>query len=92
MSTFGPVLTAIATPFDDDGNVDEDAIEEAIEELLRREPYLAARESDGGSSRPRGSADGGTRSGKETYEPKPGTDRLAHADRREERKKSKSRR
>jgi 4-hydroxy-tetrahydrodipicolinate synthase len=25
VSTFGPVLTAIATPFDDDGNVDEDA-------------------------------------------------------------------
>src|SRR5699024_8991195 len=42
---------------DDDGNVDEDEIAEAIDELVKKKPYLAAQ----GGRRFQGSADGGTR-------------------------------
>jgi 4-hydroxy-tetrahydrodipicolinate synthase len=38
--TFGPVLTAIATPFDDDGNVDEEA-------FVRLHHHVCAHGSDG---------------------------------------------
>lgn len=42
---------------DDDGNVDEDEIAEAIEDLIKNKPYLAAQ----GGRRFQGGADGGTR-------------------------------
>jgi len=42
---------------DDDGNVDEDEIAEAIEGLIKNKPYLAAQ----GGRRFQGGADGGTR-------------------------------
>lgn len=42
---------------DDDGNVDEDEIADAIDELIKEKPYLAAQ----GGRRFKGSADGGTR-------------------------------
>ena len=44
---------------DDDGNVDEDEIADAIDELIQNKPYLAAQ----GGRRFKGSADGGTRKG-----------------------------
>lgn len=40
MPSFGPVLTAIATPFDDDGNVDEEA-------FVRLHHHVCANGSDG---------------------------------------------
>lgn len=42
---------------DDDGNVDEDEIADAIDDLIKEKPYLAAQ----GGRRFKGSADGGTR-------------------------------
>lgn len=42
---------------DDDGNVDEEEIAEAIDDLIKEKPYLAAQ----GGRRFKGSADGGTR-------------------------------
>lgn len=45
---------------DDDGNVDEAEIAEAINDLLERKPYLAAQ---GGTKKQHGSADGGARKG-----------------------------
>lgn len=42
---------------DDDGNVDEDEIADAIDDLIRSKPYLAAQ----GGRRFKGGADGGTR-------------------------------
>jgi hypothetical protein len=47
---------------DDDGNVDADEIADAIEDLLKSRPYLAAQ---GGSTKPRfhGTADSGARKG-----------------------------
>lgn len=42
---------------DDDGNVDEDEIAEAIDDLLKKKPYLAAQ----GGKRFGGNADGGAR-------------------------------
>jgi hypothetical protein len=44
---------------DDDGNVDEDEIAEAIENLLSKKPYLAVQDG----KRFKGSADGGARKG-----------------------------
>jgi hypothetical protein len=45
---------------DDDGNVDEDDIAEAIEDLIKKKPYLAAAQ---GGRRFQGSGDGGARNG-----------------------------
>ncbi|PSK47969.1 hypothetical protein B0E38_06446 [Streptomyces sp. 111WW2] len=47
---------------DDDGNVDADEVSDAIEDLLKSKPYLAAQ---GGSTKPRfqGTADSGARKG-----------------------------
>lgn len=47
---------------DDDGNVDADEVAEAIDDLLKSKPYLAAQ---GGSTKPRfqGTADSGARKG-----------------------------
>jgi hypothetical protein len=47
---------------DDDGNVDADEVADAIEDLLKSRPYLAAQ---GGSTKPRfhGTADSGARKG-----------------------------
>ncbi|MFD5724662.1 hypothetical protein ACFWMT_00985 [Streptomyces sp. NPDC058368] len=47
---------------DDDGNIDADEVTEAIDDLLKSKPYLAAQ---GGSSKPRfqGTADSGARKG-----------------------------
>lgn len=42
---------------DDDGNVDEDEIADAIDDLIKKKPYLAAQ----GGRRFKGGADGGTR-------------------------------
>lgn len=42
---------------DDDGNVDEDEIADAIDDLIKQKPYLAAQ----GGRRFKGGADGGTR-------------------------------
>jgi hypothetical protein len=44
---------------DDDGNVDEDEIADAIDDLLKKKPYLAAQ----GGKRFQGSGDGGARKG-----------------------------
>jgi hypothetical protein len=44
---------------DADGNVDTDAIKEAVDDLLKSKPYLAAQ----GGARFKGSADGGARKG-----------------------------
>lgn len=46
-----------ADEFLDDGKIDVEAIEEALDELLEKKPYLAAQ----GGRRFQGSADGGTR-------------------------------
>lgn len=45
---------------DEDGNVDESEVADAITELLERKPYLAAQ---GGIKKQHGSADGGARKG-----------------------------
>jgi Spy/CpxP family protein refolding chaperone len=45
---------------DDDGNVDEDEIAEAIDDLISKKPYLAAAQ---GGRRFQGGADGGSRKG-----------------------------
>jgi hypothetical protein len=47
---------------DDDGNVDEDEIADAIEDLIKRKPYLAA--AQGGQRRFQGTSDGGARKDK----------------------------
>jgi hypothetical protein len=47
---------------DNDGNVDEDDIAEAIEDLIKKKPYLAAQ----GGKRFQGSGDGGARNGTQT--------------------------
>lgn len=47
--------------FIDDGKLDTDAIDEAITELLKKKPHLAA--AQGGAKRFNGTADGGTRNG-----------------------------
>lgn len=44
---------------DNDGNVDEDEIAEAIDDLLKKKPYLAAAQGNG--KRFQGGGDGGTR-------------------------------
>lgn len=48
--------------FIDDGKLDTDAITEAIADLLKKKPHLAAA-AQGGTKRFTGSADGGTRNG-----------------------------
>lgn len=47
---------------DDDGNVDTEELSDAIDELLRTKPYLSV-SAQGGNSRFKGGADGGTRKG-----------------------------
>lgn len=47
---------------DDDGNVDADELADAIDELITSKPYLSV-SAQGGNSRFRGGADGGTRKG-----------------------------
>ena len=65
------------TKFDvtDDGDVDEQAITKAIDDLLERKPHLAAQ----GGDRWQGGSDGGPRKDPPKPEPKPGLDRLRHA-------------
>jgi hypothetical protein len=59
---------------DDDGEVDQDALNEALTELLRKKPHLAAQ----GGRRFAGGGDGGHR-GDAKVDPGPGIARLAHA-------------
>lgn len=47
---------------DEDGNVDEGEIADAIADLIKRKPYLAAQ---GGAKKQHGSADGGARKGQQ---------------------------
>jgi hypothetical protein len=57
----GRFLDLTKFELDDDGNVDADEIAEAIDELLKNKPYLAAQ--SGPARRFGGSADGGARNG-----------------------------
>lgn len=53
------MLVGRAAEFVDDGKIDTDAIDEALEDLLKRKPHLGAKPE----SRFQGSADGGARKG-----------------------------
>jgi len=62
LSDPGDALTFIdldAIDVDDEGNVDTAALEAAVDDLLKKKPYLAAQ----GGSRFQGSGDGGARNG-----------------------------
>lgn len=59
----------------EDGDVDEQAIGAAIDDLLEKKPHLAAQ----GGQKWQGGSDGGARKDPPKPEPKPGLDRLRHA-------------
>lgn len=59
----------------EDGDVDEQAIGAAIDDLLEQKPHLAAQ----GGQKWQGGSDGGARNDPPKPEPKPGLDRLRHA-------------
>lgn len=59
---------------DDDGEVDQDALNEALDDLLKKKPHLAAQ----GGRRFAGGGDGGHR-GEGRVNPGPGIARMAHA-------------